>query len=41
MIKKQSTIGWYALNSIVRTDFVKKIKNTDLQYNYRNLGLGL
>ena len=41
MIQQQTSIGWYAVNSILRTDFVKKIKNTDLHYNHRNLGLGL
>ena len=41
MFVKETSIGWYALNMIIRTDFVKKIQLTDVIYNYRNLGLGL
>ena len=41
MIKSETQIGWYAVNTSQRTDFVRKIKTTDVFYNYRNLGLGL
>ena len=41
MIQSETSIGWYAVNTSIRSDFVRKIKITDVLYNYRNLGLGL
>lgn len=41
MFLRETKIAWHALDSLIRTDFLKKITLVDVHYNYRNLGLGL
>ena len=41
MIIRSTKSEWYPLSTITRTDHLKKIQLQELNYNYRNVGLGL
>lgn len=41
MIIRSTKSRWYPLSTITRADYLKKIQLQELNYNYRNVGLGL
>ena len=41
MIIRSTKSTWYPLSKVARSDYLKKIKLQELNYNYRNIGLGL
>ena len=41
MIQRTTKSSWYALSTIDRSDYVRKIKVESIHYNHNNIGLGI